>query len=262
MRADIWLGVVTVLMAVLGGIVSAHAPAKLWHKVAYVAAFVLAGAASVWLIIKISNENAAASTGLSIALKNLETSTTNIANMTVRNTELQNRLLSQSATISKLSEQGISIATGGNSFCYAMFQKPLLVAGNMMAMLHGKYPLHDVDMRVLDMDVWYAANPNQVLNPDAGSFRKRLPTFPPKTAQPIGVFSLGTTDRKDFNVFFIAVNGSWDEELRLRKVNGVWLEALRVKKLENGEKHSEYKLIYTKIDPGFPTKNGEVDWQR
>jgi hypothetical protein len=50
--------------------------------------------------------------------------------------------------------------------------------------------------------------------------------------------------------------------LRLRKVNGVWLEALRVKKLENGEKHSEYKLIYTKIDPGFPTKNGEVDWQR
>jgi hypothetical protein len=131
----------------------------------------------------------------------------------------------------------------------------------MMAVLHGKYPLHDVDMRVVDVGIWKAANPGQVFNPNAGlTLTKRLPTFPPKTAQPISTFSLDTTDRKTFGVNFIAVNGAWNEELKLRKVSGVWLEALRVKKLENGEKHSDYKLIYTQIDPGFPTVNGEVDW--
>jgi hypothetical protein len=38
MRADIWLGVITIFMTVLGGIVSAHAPTKSWQKIGYVAA--------------------------------------------------------------------------------------------------------------------------------------------------------------------------------------------------------------------------------
>jgi hypothetical protein len=118
MRADIWLGVVTVFMAVLGGIVSAHAPTKTWHKIAYVSAFVLAGAASIWLVIRISNENAAANRESGAALKNLGDSAKSIADMTVKNTELQNELLSQSKTIGKLSEQGILIATGGDQYCW------------------------------------------------------------------------------------------------------------------------------------------------
>ena len=118
MRADIWLGVITVFMAVLGGIVSAHAPTKLWHRIVYASTFVLAGAMSIWLVIRISNENAAASRELSVALKNLGNSTTNIAAMTALNTQLQERLLNHSDTITNLSKQNIAAVTGGNTFCY------------------------------------------------------------------------------------------------------------------------------------------------
>src|SRR5260370_20568530 len=118
MRADIWLGVVTVVMAVRGGIVSSHAPTELRHKIAYVSAFVFAGAVSIWFVIRISNENAAASRELGTALKNLGDSTASIANMTALNTQLQGRLLQQSDTIADLSKQNIATVTGGDSFCY------------------------------------------------------------------------------------------------------------------------------------------------
>src|ERR1700731_1002605 len=51
MNADILLGVVTALMAALGGIVSAHAPVNPKHKWTYGAAFVALGIFSVILIV-------------------------------------------------------------------------------------------------------------------------------------------------------------------------------------------------------------------
>lgn len=48
---DVLLGVVTALMAVLGGIVSAHAPNKMWQKLIYGGSFVGLGIASIVLII-------------------------------------------------------------------------------------------------------------------------------------------------------------------------------------------------------------------
>jgi len=58
MNADILLGVVTALMAALGGIVSAHAPAKPKHKWAYGAAFVALGVFSIILIVTQSRATA------------------------------------------------------------------------------------------------------------------------------------------------------------------------------------------------------------
>jgi hypothetical protein len=137
-------------MAVLGGIVSAHAPTKLFHKIAYVSAFVVAGAASIWLVIRISNENAAASRELGTALKNLGDSTASIANMTALNVQLQGRLLQESDTIADLSKQNIATVTGGDSFCYIDFEPALNGVGVMRVIRVGKYPLRGVSAQIMD----------------------------------------------------------------------------------------------------------------
>jgi len=59
MRTDVEIGVIVAAMAVLGGIVSAHAPQKLWQKSSYAAAFLVLGVFSVLLVVKQSNEAAA-----------------------------------------------------------------------------------------------------------------------------------------------------------------------------------------------------------
>lgn len=257
MHSDVVLGIATVLLAVLGGVISVHPPNKSWYKLSCVVAFTILGVVSMIFVIRQSNENATVSRGLSDALQNLQQSAKDISGMTLRNTELQSKLLRQSLTIADLSKQGISVATGGDSFCYVIFTKPRDVSGFMMAVSHGNYPLHDVEIRVVDLEAFTAANHlGDIANPYAGSVGNRIDTFPPKTAQPIGSFLLGMAKKKSFNIFFLAVNGSWEEELRLQKINGVWLEAIRVKKLGG----PELRLIYTEIEPGFPLKGGKVDW--
>jgi hypothetical protein len=66
-----WLGIITVFAAVLGGIVSAHA----------------------------------SSAGLTAAVSNLSESTNEIARMAALNNSLQEKLLGQDASISKLAEE-------------------------------------------------------------------------------------------------------------------------------------------------------------
>src|SRR5712692_948264 len=113
MRADIMLGVVTVLMALLGGIVSLHAPAKWPAKITYAVLFALLGGISIVYVIKQSNETAVAGQKLTNALDNLGKSTANIVTMTSLNAQLQERLLKQSDTITDLSKQNIAATTGG-----------------------------------------------------------------------------------------------------------------------------------------------------
>jgi hypothetical protein len=149
MRPDIWLGIITVFMAVLGGIVSAHAPAKTWHRVSYVVLFVIAGAASVWLVIRISNENAASSAGLTAALSNLSESTNEIARMAALNNSLQEKLLGQDARISKLAEESFKTITGADSFPYVAPQ-PAAYPGPVPLFVwdHGKYMLTGVTLTI------------------------------------------------------------------------------------------------------------------
>ena len=55
MRPDITLGIVTVLMALVGGVVSLHAPTKWPAKISYASIFAALGVISVIYVIKQSN---------------------------------------------------------------------------------------------------------------------------------------------------------------------------------------------------------------
>src|ERR1700692_4858989 len=96
---DVVLGILTVVMAVLGGAVSLHAPQKWQAKAAYALAFVVIGALSIFYVEKQSKETTNANLSLSNALVNLSNSTTYIATMTQLNTELQNKIIKQSDAI-------------------------------------------------------------------------------------------------------------------------------------------------------------------
>jgi hypothetical protein len=276
MRADIWLGVVTIFMAVLGGIVSAHAPTTLWHKIAYVSAFVVAGAISIWLVVRISNENAAASIELGTALKNLGISAASIANMTALNTQLQGQLLQQSDTIADLSKQTIATVTGGDSICYIDFEPALYDVGGMTVIRVGKYPLRGVSAQIMDQARTQAAVNNLLrTHPrnDASSeataneiFRVQRESeviqYIPDFATPtrfIGGYQMTKSDRQSFQILFRTFNGSWIERMEIREVNGKWSKAILIEPGEMGRKK------FFRIDSNFPRIDGRLDipnWPR
>jgi len=65
-------------------------------------------------------------------------------------------------------------------------------------------------------------------------------------------------DSQVFMVRFSAQNGFWTQQLRLRRLDGKWLQALRI--LKPGEKSE--RVVYEKVDSGFPLKHGKVEWDQ
>jgi hypothetical protein len=261
-RADIWLGIITIVMAVLGGIVSAHAPTKLWHKIVYVSAFVLAGAASIWLVIKISNENAATGRDLTHALTDLGTSTTNIASMTALNTELQQRLLKQSDVITDLSEQSIAATTRGKTFCLVK----AMPMGNQLALVvgtRGINPLHSVHVQMLDVDLVKKlhATTRPITTQELNSFNADFPEIPflaHGAGRTVTLLPTDERDKRSITFNFFSLNGSWTEDLRLQPVNGQWEQAMRVLKVKAAGQ--PMIPIYEWLSENYPKVNGKVDW--
>jgi hypothetical protein len=70
-RIDVWIGIITFAMAVLGGIVSAHAPSEPKHKWVYGIAFAVLGVLAILLTIKQSNETAESNAALQRNIKSL-----------------------------------------------------------------------------------------------------------------------------------------------------------------------------------------------
>ncbi|MEJ7606336.1 MAG: hypothetical protein WKF37_08720 [Bryobacteraceae bacterium] len=138
-RPDIALGAITAIIALLGSLVSLHPPVKRWHKFTLAAVFIGLAAGGMVLVVQQSNETAVANTKLSNAIQQLSAST-------IQTSKLQEKLLSQSDTISDLARQGITTATGGDSFCYMA-----IVNGNPIFLHSGKFPLYDVTARIVDL---------------------------------------------------------------------------------------------------------------
>jgi hypothetical protein len=70
--------------------------------------------------------------------------------------------------------------------------------------------------------------------------------------------NLTGVDYANYKILFIALNGTWTEDLQLRKVRGSWVQALRVQRFNPNTKTLE-TLDYD-VRPGYPLTNGKVDW--
>jgi hypothetical protein len=264
MPADIVLGIVTVIMALLGAAVSLHppdslhAPGKWGAKVGYASAFAVLGTIAIVCVIKQSRETAVANQNLSNALSDLERSTGDIASMTNLNTQLQERLLKQSDAITDLSKQSIAATTGGKTFCLV---KAVPTPDNKFAMVigtRGLNPLHSVHVQMIDVDLAKSRAPNGPMTLQDLTDFPEIPFLAQGAGRPVTFMPIDARDKRSITFNFFSLNGSWTEDLRLRRVNGQWEQAMRILKV----KFAGQPMIplYEWASEHYPKVNGKVDW--
>ena len=151
--------------------------------------------------------------------------------------------------------------TGGDSYCYvdAVFNLEMTEAYFFLN-AKGKFPLHDIEVQMVDSDLMAKLFPNSKWTPlTADSESKmnqvitRYPTVPflaSSAGRALDQISLtGLVDRH-LVFHFYAMNGVWSQKLELRLVNGKWIEALAV--VREAKVGKSGQLLYKYIEPGFP----------
>jgi hypothetical protein len=159
----------------------------------------------------------------------------------------------------------IARLTGGDGFCYIAFQivdmNGQSVNANSMPddlmlipnFIHqGPYPLYDVSANIVDIDalgkdVTRAATPANVGNIAPGSYAKT-----------IGIRISHHGKDLNFNIFYVARNGSWPQQLRMRWVGNGWALANKVTEGMGGGKQ-----LLLEVNANYPRNaGGEVDWDQ
>jgi hypothetical protein len=263
MRPDVILGIITVTMAVVGGIVSAHAPTNLVYKIGYIAAFLVLGGGALVFVITQSRDSAKSEIDLKHKIDELAASSAEAARLQAQNNELQARIFDLAKSNASLAKESIATVTGGDSYSYMDFIYQLGAPPRPIFIHCGKYPLYNVSIRVVDLNALRTrVELHQPLDAVLG-ITLNIDELQVGT----GWFSSGFTipfsdDRaQDFNVFFSARNGTWTEELRLRKVDNNWVKALRVWLAPIGLSKPSAKPVFEEVAKEFPRNlDGQVDW--
>ena len=136
--------------------------------------------------------------------------------------------------------------TGGDSFAYFMlyhFDLPAAVAQQVVVIKQGEFSVFDLSLRVRDMDrsidVFKRALGN--LNQPAEMIGGRWPL-------PEQVY---------YRIFFHARNGSWNQDLILRRSQeaSCWLAAIRVLGKDGRS------VVFAHVDPDFELQFGSAVWR-
>jgi hypothetical protein len=139
-----------------------------------------------------------------------------------------------------------SVQTGGDSFCYFMlyhFDLQNSVAQNFVVIRRGEFPLYDVRIRIRDMDAG-----KDIVETPWGEMNAPADYRLLKWKLPSTVY---------YRAFFHARNGSWHQDLILRKSETAqcWLAATRVLDRRGKE------VVFEHADNGFATEFGEPVWR-
>jgi hypothetical protein len=114
----------------------------------------------------------------------------------------------------------------------------------------GPYPLYDVSANIVDVDeikkdVTRATTMANVANMAPGSYAKTT-----------GIRISHHGKDLNFNIFYVARNGSWLQKLRMRWVGNGWASANRVLEGLGGGKE-----LMLEVSPNYPRDAaGDVEW--
>lgn len=169
--------------------------------------------------------------------------------------QLNTKILTLSEENRSLAKESISSITGGDGFVYVDILKGFYSnALTPVITTNSTHPQYDISIRFYDEGKDHdtqISNPlyvNIATLPAGQSIFNRTPAFDLEDK----------VDYAKFNLFISARNGSFFEELKLRKVNGEWLSALRVFK-NNPDGSSS--LLMERSMPGYPKlASGDVAW--
>jgi hypothetical protein len=190
----------------------------------------------------------------------IEQSSKEMARLQAKNANLQRQLLKQGKLATSLAQEGINSTTGGDSFCYISLMSNDDNTGIPIVHQMGKYPLRGVVAYILDVATWERRWQNST----------RTITISPDRTLEIGNLSpngmrvhnkpitFTTGDKQRFVFYFEAENGSWEEEVQLRRADASWKQAIRVIKMND---RGEEIVLFEKADVGYPrTSAGTIDW--
>ncbi len=262
LKPDILLGLTTVLMAVLGGVVSALPPTDSLQKLDYIAAFGLLGCSGCVLVIMQARKTSKSETELRNGIESLAAQSTEITRLQTSNIELQQHLLELSKLNTSLTRENISAVTGGGSFCWMavnfQFGYPCPFFSHS-----GKHPLYEVKVRIVDLNKLQgkiARGETITLSDDIEFPLGEMPVNTGGCAERVPLpFSDDTA--QNFNVFFMSRNGRWTEFLRLRKVDDHWSCAIQVAWQFRVDQPVTQDPIFEKVDADYPRNDkGLVDW--
>jgi len=156
----------------------------------------------------------------------------------------------------------VQTETGGNSFCYVTFLPTRSGVDDLvgLAFHRGRYSLHDLTVRFVELDhvteIVRPGVPVGVLDYSTNEVFRVGNLSPGTSSAPLKDFKLAGSDKKDMNIFFSATNGVWYEKARLRRVEGIWKQAIKVFRYGN----KEGAVMFEKVEPGYPLKDGKVEW--
>jgi len=262
------LGTSIVAIAVFGGYVSSN---NRRHRITF---YIMGGISFILILFTGYNTYLArtaaetAARRLDDSIKSLETSSKAITTMsaeTVRvghlNTQLQERLLEQTKTITSLSKESINTTTGGSSFGYISLLNICSSDSWIPAFVHiGKYPLYGVSARITDLDKfrkmpkdsslldWFSANTNI----DIGDIVEGFGKLYFEKSIPI----VRDNVEHSYNIFITARNGYWMQFLKVINLNGKCSTATRIYK-----EGTPKKLVFEQIMDDFRRNHkGKIDW--
>lgn len=168
---------------------------------------------------------------------------------------VENKMIGLVDKLDEKTEELIGNLTGGDSF--PMIQMTSINGdintGQLIAVNQGSYPLYDVTVQVANLTS---------LRKDSNDFTSaiwnhntfiEIGNINPSQAVHLQKLQLLNDPDQSYNLFFIARNGSFIQQLRMRKINGKWLSATRVIKKND--------TLYEKIDEHFPIhNNNNINW--
>lgn len=228
---------------ILGAVVSLQEKWSKNHRWPLIAVFALLGMAGIWASnqqsVKSAKDNSAASAKLETSLTNLQTATAQISRLQSLNTELQQRLLASSRTVTELSKETLAQTTGGDTFPDILpLMMPDPCGGLPLAVVaQGKHNLLDLSVNVKEH--MQRTDPASV---SASLYYVRGASLPMVLANHLEELPICIHPEGDLDVYQIdtrARNGNWVEVLSLKRNGAGWISERTVSDLHG---HTFLKL--------------------
>lgn len=135
--------------------------------------------------------------------------------------------------------------TGGESFPYVN-----IVGQRVLLINAGRDPLYDISVRMWDpSDYKNVITPAEFEALDVRAMRFAVSTMAPDVVLEVAKLQLPITPVKTFAATIIARNGTFTEELVMRRVDGGWRPSYRIFR---GLDQSKSVPLLERVDPTFP----------
>jgi hypothetical protein len=255
------VGACIAVLAFMAGLVTLWPPEDRWAKAAWLAVFggLLVAEVSILYMQKASDDEA--------VIKNrimednrfaglLTNENTRFGVILQQNQIAFNETMRQFSVLSGLSLDSIKTQTGGDSFCYLVITN----SNNPIIIHKGRYPLYGVQVRIVDLQkMRLMEQRHQPINPLQDDFIFNAGDLTVGLAVPNFSLRIPFTDpdKQDFNIFFTAKNGLWDEKLRIRSINANRQTAFKVFR---GDKNGKAVTLFESIPKDFPKSELGSDW--